>query len=110
MDELLTRLKVRLPDTELTDPQLLEYIQTVSDRLCLRLGAETLPALFSSVCVDATVKMIRRTYYEGISSESVTSISTSFVDDILAEYAGEIDDWKAQQADTGGSRKVVRFL
>lgn len=110
MDEILARLKVRLPDTELTDPQLLEYIQTVSDRLCLRLGAETLPALFGSVCVDATVKMIRRTYYEGISSESVTSISTSFVDDILAEYAGEIDDWKAQQADTGGSRKVVRFL
>lgn len=94
MEELLTRLKTRLPDTQLTDAQLAEYLTTMSDRLCLRLGADTLPPLFGSICVDATVKMVRRTYYEGISSEGVANISTSFVDDILAEYAGEIDDWK----------------
>lgn len=110
MDDLLQRLKTRLPDTELTDGQLIEYIQTMSDRLCLRLGVEILPAIFSSICVDATVKMVRRTYYEGISSEGVANISTSFVDDILAEYAGEIGDWKSTQADSGNSRKVVKFL
>lgn len=110
MDDLLQRLKTRLPDTELTDGQLIEYIQTMSDRLCLRLGVKLLPALFSSICVDATVKMVRRTYYEGISSEGVANISTTFVDDILAEYAGEISDWKAAQADSGNSRKVVKFL
>lgn len=110
MDDLLQRLKTRLPDTELTDGQLIEYIQTMSDRLCLRLGVELLPALFSSICVDATVKMVRRTYYEGISSEGVANISTAFVDDILAEYAGEISDWKSAQADSGNSRKVVKFL
>lgn len=110
MDELLQRLLVRLPDTQLTNEQLTEYLQTMSDRLCLRLGVETLPALFASICVDATVKMVRRTYYEGISSEGVANISTSFVDDILAEYAGEIGDWKSAQADSGNSRKVVTFL
>ena len=110
MDELLQRLLVRLPDTQLTNEQLTEYLQTMSDRLCLRLGVETLPALFASICVDATVKMVRRTYYEGISSEGVANISTSFVDDILAEYAGEISDWKSAQADAGNSKKVVTFL
>lgn len=110
MDELLKRLLVRLPDTQLTNEQLTEYLQTMSDRLCLRLGVETLPALFASICVDATVKMVRRTYYEGISSEGVANISTSFVDDILAEYSGEISDWKSAQADSGNSRKVVTFL
>lgn len=110
MDELLQRLLVRLPDTQLTNEQLTEYLQTMSDRLCLRLGVETLPALFASICVDATVKMVRRTYYEGISSEGVANISTSFVDDILAEYAGEMSDWKSAQADSGNSRKVVTFL
>lgn len=110
MEELLQRLKTRLPDTELTDEQLIEYLQTMSDRLCLRLGVELLPALFSSICVDATVKMVRRTYYEGISSEGVANISTSFVDDILAEYAGEIGDWKSGQAASGNSKKVVTFL
>lgn len=110
MGELLSRLKIRLPKTKLTDDELNEYLQTVSDRLCLRLGADTLPLLFSSICVDATVKMVRRIYYEGISSEGVTDLSTSFVDDILAEYAGEIDDWKDGQAASGNSKKVVTFL
>ena len=109
MEELLTRLKTRLPNTELEDNELIEYLSTVNDRLCLRLGAETLPPLFGSVCVDATVKMIRRIYYEGISSEGVANISTSFVDDILAEYASEIGDWKATQAESGNSSKVVNF-
>lgn len=109
MEELLTRLKTRLPNTELKDNELIEYLSTVNDRLCLRLGAETLPPLFGSVCVDATVKMIRRIYYEGISSEGVANISTSFVDDILAEYASEIGDWKATQAESGNSSKVVNF-
>lgn len=109
MEELLTRLKTRLPNTELTDNELLEYLSTINDRLCLRLGAETLPSLFGSVCVDATVKMVRRIYYEGISSEGVANISTSFVDDILAEYASEIGDWKTTQAESGNSNKVVNF-
>ena len=110
MEELLTRLKTRLPDTQLSDAQLAEYLTTMSDRLCLRLGVDTLPPLFGSICVDATVKMVRRTYYEGITSEAVAKINTSFVDDILAEYAGEIDDWKNGQAASGNSKKVVTFL
>ena len=108
--DMLERLKTRLPDTELTDEQLSEYLQTMSDRLCLRLGVDTLPALFQSICVDAAVKMVRRTYYEGISSEGVANISTSFVDNILAEYDDEIGDWKAIQASSGNSNKVVCFL
>lgn len=108
--DLLARLKLRLPDAQLSDEQLQEYLKTVSDRLCLRLGVEMLPALFESVCIDATVKMIRRIYYEGIASEGVANLSTSFVNDILAEYANEISDWKNTQAEGGNSKKVVSFL
>lgn len=107
---LLARLKLRLPDAQLSDEQLQEYLKTVSDRLCLRLGVEMLPALFESVCIDATVKMIRRIYYEGIASEGVANLSTSFVNDILAEYANEISDWKNNEAESGNSKKVVRFV
>lgn len=110
MDELLQRLKTRLSGTKLNDSQLTEYLQTMSDRLCIRLGAETLPVIFNSICVDATVKMVRRIYYEGISSENVVNISTAFVENILAEYADEIGDWKNSQADNGNSTKVVHFL
>ena len=65
MDELLQRLLIRLPDTQLTNEQLTEYLQTMSDRLCLRLGVETLPAIFESICVDATVKMVLRGRHPG---------------------------------------------
>ena len=61
--------------------------------------------------MDAVVKMYRRTYYEGISSEGVANISTSFVEDILDEYAEEIARYRDQQANgAGGSGKVVTFL
>ena len=110
MDDMLERLRIRLPDMPLPEEALKEYLNTVSDRLCLRLGVETLPSLFQSICIDATVKVYRRTYHEGISTEGVANISTSFVDDILAEYAQEIGDWKSSQAASGNSNKVVRFL
>lgn len=109
MSDLSDRVKLRLPE-ESNEDLLSELIITVSDRLCLRLGAETLPSIFGSVAVDAVVKMYRRIYYEGISSENVTGISDSFVDDILAEYDTEIEGYKEQQANSGEGTRLVRFL
>ena len=107
---LLNRVITRLHNEDVSIDVLAEYIRTVSDRLCLRLGANELPPLFESVCVDAVIKMVRRAYYEGISSESVANINTSFVDDVLSEYDAEISDWKNGQAASGNSNKVVTFL
>lgn len=108
--DILQRVRIRITDPNVSDELLNEYIQTIMDRLCLRLGAETLPASFDSVCVDAVIKMVRRTYYEGISSESVANLSTSFVEDILSEYDREISDWKNNRDDTDGNNKAVHFL
>lgn len=109
--ELIERVRKRIPDSdEVTDDVLEEYICTVSDRLCLRLGVDLLPRLFESACVDAVVKMHRRTYYEGISSEGAANITTSFVDDILSEYAEEIERYRERQSNSCGSGKVVHFL
>lgn len=105
---ILDRVKKRLPEA---DPDLLEeYIQTMEDRICIRLGESSLPDAFASVCVDAVVKMYRRTYYEGISSEGVANISTSFFEDILAEYDQEISKWKENKANTEGSGRYIHFL
>lgn len=104
--EILERVKKR-PNITTDDDTLKDYIKIISDRLCLRLGVDELPASFQSICVDATVKMCRRTYYEGITSEGSASISTSFVEDILEEYAPEIADYKSKQKDI--SRRL-KFL
>lgn len=109
--ELIKRVRIRIPEDTVDDELLKEYIDTVSDRLCLRIGAESLPDTFGSVCVDAVVKMFLRMYYEGISSEGVTNLSASFVEDILNEYAAEIENYKEQQSNAGkGNSKVVKFL
>lgn len=108
--DLKARVRKRIPYDEVADDILGEYIVTVSDRLCLRLGAEKLPELFGSICVDAVVKMHRRTYYEGISSESAANINTSFVDDILNEYSDEIERYRNDQANICGSGRTVHFI
>lgn len=102
------RLKIRIPEADADVMR--ELSETVSDRLCIRLGVDNIPEIFESICVDATVKMYRRMYYEGITSEGAAGLSTSFVDDILAEYDREIDDWKCSQTNVNGSGRKVRFL
>lgn len=87
---IVDRVKLRLTDEEISEAVLNEYIETVSDRLCIRLGTDELPSQFNSICVDAVVKMYRRLCYEGISSENDGGLSVSFVDDILSEYSDEI--------------------
>lgn len=104
---MIDRLKKRLPDAD--SDILAELLQTIKDRLCIRLGAGTLPQLFESICVDATVKATNRMHYEGIASEGAVNITTSFVEDILSEYTAEIQAYRDSQANGGNSDKVVRF-
>jgi hypothetical protein len=94
---LSDRLRIRLKDEELQpDGDLIEeLIQTVSDRICLRLGTVALPETMGSIAVDAAVKLLRRQYYEGIVSEGVESTSVSFVDNILSEYELEFEQYIA---------------
>ena len=73
-NKLLQRVRLRIPDSEISDDALKEYISTIQDRLLLRLGEEKLPDAFQSICVDATVKMLRRTYYEGILTVASTQM------------------------------------
>lgn len=108
--ELIDRVRRRIPEEEVSSEVLDEYIRIVSDRLCLRLSVDNLPTLFESICVDAVVKMHRRAYYEGITSEGAANITTSFVDDVLSEYADEITLYRERQSNTSGSGKVVHFL
>ena len=77
------RVMVRLQNEESVDSTFIdEAILGVSDRLKLRLRVETLPSSFESIVVEAVVKLFRRLNYEGISSESISSLSTSFQDDV----------------------------
>lgn len=112
---LLERVQVRLagePDADKGE-SLRELCDLASVRICLRVREPTLPALLEPIAADVVVKLWRRWNYEGITSESVSesggTLSTSFVEDVLAEYDDEFSAYVDQQkADSG--RKKIRFL
>lgn len=108
---LLARLRLRLlPDggeeTQGAEAEMQEVLRTVSDRLCLRAGVDALPRALESICVDAAVKLWRRRYFEGISSEGGGEVSTAFVEDIFAEYEQDITRWREHNC----AKRTVQFL
>lgn len=106
-EDLLQRIRNRINDEAATTETLSEIAQTVSDRVCLRSGTTSVPDLFNSIVVDASVKLYRRTYYEGVSSENDDGTTTSFVNDILEEYNAEFEQYKQNQS---ASTDVIKFL
>lgn len=105
---MIDRVLVRLTDEHDVNTSFInESITTVSDRLKLRLGTDVLPEIFNSIVVDAVVKMYRRQYYEGIQSENIDTISTTFIDNILSEYELEITSYIDKENNVGN---VVKFI
>lgn len=107
---ILDRVKLRLPE-ETNDQILGEFIQTAIDRINLRVKQTIFPTSLESILVEIVVKMYRRKYYEGISSESADTLNVSFYEDIFAEYEGEFNNWvKMNDEDTGNNKLKVRFI
>ena len=105
---LLERVQVRLagePKTDQTE-QLQELCDLASVRICLRVREPTLSDLLEPIAADAVVKLWRRWNYEGISSENGDTISTSFVEDVLAEYDDEVAAYAEQQDKTNGKKQI----
>lgn len=113
LKELLDRVQTRIKPYNVvaTEDNLKELITTIADRICLRVGDSVLSDLLYSIAVDATVKMVRRINYEGINSESVDTISTSFVSDVLSEYDDEFRSYIYMNSkDDSKGKRMIRFL
>lgn len=112
---VIDRVKTRLTGSVIpSDSELQEFVDGITDRLRLMVRADQLPSVADSIVVDATVKAVNRRYYEGVSSESegqTGSITTAFFENLLAEYADEIQALREMVAEDGKSRtSKVRFI
>lgn len=114
--DTLSRVKARLDVWEdmPSDVWLKEVIQTLIDRVCMRIGVSDLPVSAESLVVDATVKAVNRRFDEGVTSESEGqggTMAVQFVEDVLAEYDAELSAL-ADMARAEGTSKLpkVRFL
>lgn len=107
MEQVIFRIRQRINDETVTEQTLSEIAQTINDRVCLRLGVDEAPKIFESIIVDACVKLYRRMYYEGISSEGDDGLSVTFVEDVLNEYTAEFEQYKLNQRT---STDVLKFI
>ncbi|MBQ8514634.1 MAG: hypothetical protein IJ496_04490 [Ruminococcus sp.] len=103
------RVQLRLQGEAEDTALLQELCDLAAVRICLRAGESELPALLEPIAADVVVKLFRRWNYEGISSEGADTISTTFVEDVLKEYADEFQAYTDQKKTQEGA-KVVRFL
>ena len=108
---IFERVRLRIDESIASDDLVIDCIETIEARLCLRLNVGELPEIFGAICADAVVKMCRRFYYEGISSENIASAnSVSFVEDILSEYETEIENWKNSTDNHCSKARKIKFL
>lgn len=108
---VLERIQVRIPEANNTPDLFNELIQTAIDRINLKVKQLEFPKQLESVLVEIVIKMYRRIYYEGISSESADTLNVSFFEDIFAEYEEEFDNWiKMNDEETGNNKLKVRFI
>lgn len=81
-EELLSRVKKRLDDVEVSD----ETIQSIIDDATQEVYADTnqtaLNSQLETVVVGSSVIAINRIGTEGISSEGYSGVSTSYLDDL----------------------------
>lgn len=110
LEAIIDRVRVRLADeTSLKEELLEELTQTAIDRINLKVGDVVFNPLFNSIAVDVVVKMYRRMYFEGIDTEKADTISTKFIENVLAEYGEELASYKKDRLAIL-NKKVVRFL
>lgn len=104
---VLERVKIRIRGEPDADDAFLEQLcELAESRICLRVREEVLPTVLEPIAADVVVKLWRRCNYEGISSEGADKISTTFFEDILAEYAAEFEAYSAAKSEKNGGRRV----
>ena len=109
---LLERAETRLARELQHDPDQLragilrEICDLAATRICLRVRTQTLPEILEPIAADIVVKLWRRLSYEGIASEGADKITTSFVEDILAEYEPDLEAYLDSVDQETGIRKI----
>lgn len=84
---LLDRLKARLDDTDLTDGKLQEIIDDVTQEVLADTNQTELNVQLRSAVISLSVIAVNRIGTEGITSESYSGVSTSYLDDIPQRVA-----------------------
>ena len=84
---LLDRLKNRLDEVEVPDIKLQAIVEDVTQEVLADTNQSELNLQLSSAVVSLSVIAVNRIGTEGISSESYSGVSTSYLDDVPSRIA-----------------------
>ena len=87
IETLLERLKARLDENELSDGKLQGIIDDVTQEVLADTNQSELNLQLSSAVVSLSVIAVNLIGTEGISSESYSGVSTSYLDDVPSRIA-----------------------
>lgn len=87
IETLLERLKERLDENEFTDDKLKGIIDDVAIEVLANTNQPILNAQLESAVISLSVVAVNRLGTEGLSSESYSGVSTSYLDDVPPRVA-----------------------
>lgn len=91
------RLKLGLED-ESQDDILAVLVDDASNLICLYLSTDSLPYSLNFIAEEIAIKRYRKIGSEGLTSESIDVIQSTFESDALAEYKPLLDEYKRNQS------------
>ena len=87
IETLLERLKARLDDVEVPDVKLQAIVEDVTQEVLADTNQSKLNAQLESAVISLSVITVNRLGTEGLSSESYSGVSTSYLDDVPPRVA-----------------------
>ena len=83
-------------------------IGTISSRLCLLIGQNTVPDVLEYIVEEVTVRRYNQLSSEGFRNHSIEGESIEIRDNIFEEYKDDIKAWLSAQEESGVGR--IKFL
>lgn len=108
LDTIKDLLKIEIGDNS-KDDLLTKIIGLVSNRLCLKLGKESVPEELQYIVIEVSITRFNRIGDEGMTSYSQEGESISY-SNMFAEFEEDIADWKEQQGNGVSKKGGFKFL
>lgn len=112
VDEVKRSLEIKKTN-EALDQQLIDFVNRVSQQLCVRLGfVQSVPDALGYIVIECTIKRFNRKSNEGMDSYSQEGESISY-SNLLDEFDDDINAWKNNQDDETNAvprKGVARFV
>lgn len=104
--EILTRVQTIL-GVEGKDALLQVLIQNQVEAILLLIKEEVLPDSLAYIAVETTIARYNRLGSEGLQSEGIDVISQTFIEDLMAPYQAQLNNYVSEKNKTASRLRML---